>query len=308
VAQAKVHPLPADNLTIMHSKGFNSVLAALLSSLLSSSYGAVPFATEYGASLHQSSWEFSKTADECRILHKIPRFGDAWLRRGFGEPLLVELPLKRPAPPGSHCTVTVTPPPWRHNVTTQQLGTLDMRARIGVLEAKGEMARGIYQGLEQGMMARFLCATEDQKKGALSITLSPVQFQEELPKYLKCTATLEHKELALTKGAVIPFALNSTRLSAADNKALKLVASYVKNNPWITQIEVAGHTDTQGSKRYNKRLSKKRAAVVKAYLIKLGVPKRKIRTLSFGSSKLAVTGSSKQARSRNRRVQVSYKY
>ncbi len=54
-------------------------------------------------------------------------------------------------------------------------------------------------------------------------------------------------------------------------------------------IAVVGHADRIGKDAYNQRLSERRAAAVKAYLVKKGVPSDKIQTEGRGESE-SVTG------------------
>ncbi len=52
----------------------------------------------------------------------------------------------------------------------------------------------------------------------------------------------------------------------------------------LTSVVVEGHTDRLGSQQFNQKLSEKRAAAVKAYLVAKGVPKDKIETIGMGKT------------------------
>ena len=70
---------------------------------------------------------------------------------------------------------------------------------------------------------------------------------------------------------------------------------------------VSGHTDSTGKAEHNKELSKKRAAVIVAELVKRGVPKNEIEAVGMGSEKMLVKPDdtpSKQAKNRRYEIQV----
>ena len=67
-------------------------------------------------------------------------------------------------------------------------------------------------------------------------------------------------------------------------------------------ITVEGHCDERGSEEYNLALGERRANAVKRYLVDLGVPSSKIRTVSFGEDRPAVAGHTESAWRYNRRT------
>ena len=66
-------------------------------------------------------------------------------------------------------------------------------------------------------------------------------------------------------------------------------------------VTVEGHTDERGSAEYNLALGDRRARAVKQYLVDLGVPSSKVRTVSFGEDRPAVQGHDESAWRYNRR-------
>lgn len=72
----------------------------------------------------------------------------------------------------------------------------------------------------------------------------------------------------------------------------------------VTRIEVSGHTDRTGTAQYNQGLSQRRAAVVAAELIRLGVPRAAIMTQAFGESRPLVATADGVREPQNRRVEI----
>lgn len=72
-----------------------------------------------------------------------------------------------------------------------------------------------------------------------------------------------------------------------------------------TSINVAGHTDSNGSDSYNLSLSQRRAMSVKNYLVSQGVPAYRIQTTGYGESMPIASNSTDSGRAQNRRVELS---
>ncbi|MCF6774952.1 OmpA family protein [Thiotrichales bacterium 19X7-9] len=84
------------------------------------------------------------------------------------------------------------------------------------------------------------------------------------------------------------FAFNSYYLKKSSRDNLDKVASFLVEYPkQIVRIE--GHTDPRGSESYNLNLGQKRADSAKDYLLKHGVSKDQICTVSFGELKPAAS-------------------
>ena len=69
-------------------------------------------------------------------------------------------------------------------------------------------------------------------------------------------------------------------------------------------VVVDGHTCSLGSDAFNQRLSERRAAAVKAYLVKKGVPASNVQTRGFGESQPKYDNSTEEGRRLNRRAEI----
>jgi OOP family OmpA-OmpF porin len=75
----------------------------------------------------------------------------------------------------------------------------------------------------------------------------------------------------------------------------------------LEMIIATGHTDSVGTDAYNQRLSERRAAAVKEYLVSKGVPASKITTIGKGESQPVATNKTAEGRQKNRRVDIEFK-
>jgi OOP family OmpA-OmpF porin len=80
------------------------------------------------------------------------------------------------------------------------------------------------------------------------------------------------------------------------------VAQALRDNPTIT-VRIEGHTDSQGSDKFNLKLSKNRAASVRKYLIDRGVDGARMTSQGFGETVPIADNRTKAGRAENRRVE-----
>jgi peptidoglycan-associated lipoprotein len=69
-------------------------------------------------------------------------------------------------------------------------------------------------------------------------------------------------------------------------------------------IVIEGHCDERGSAEYNLGLGDRRAATAKDFLVQLGVPADRLRTISFGKERPQCTDSNEECWQRNRRAHL----
>ena len=90
-------------------------------------------------------------------------------------------------------------------------------------------------------------------------------------------------------------------IRAAEKPTLRANADAILANSSGGVITIEGHCDERGSEEYNLALGDRRASGVKRYLVDLGVPASRLRTVSFGEAKPAVVGHDESAWRYNRR-------
>jgi len=88
---------------------------------------------------------------------------------------------------------------------------------------------------------------------------------------------------------------------------LNEVAKILTNNPEL-KLAIDGHTDNVGSDALNQTLSDKRAAAVKAYLVKQGVDESRITSTGYGESQPVADNKTAAGRQKNRRVEMKPTY
>ena len=102
----------------------------------------------------------------------------------------------------------------------------------------------------------------------------------------------------------VNFDFDKATLRDADIAELQKAVDFVKRYPGY-KISIEGHTDGMGTERYNQRLSERRAAAVKEYVLKHGVADgARIKSAGYGKSRPIADNSTEQGRFENRRVEI----
>ena len=102
---------------------------------------------------------------------------------------------------------------------------------------------------------------------------------------------------------IIYFDFDKSKLSDVSTKEIKNFIN--KNKKSIKKFIVLGHTDTMGTKKYNKVLSLERAEVVQKVLTELGIEKNNIHILGKGEDNLRVQTADEVKHPANRRAEIS---
>lgn len=97
------------------------------------------------------------------------------------------------------------------------------------------------------------------------------------------------------------FELDSSELNAAGQRVLDENAALLKKyGSWAVTIE--GHCDERGTAEYNLALGERRAVTARAYLVSLGIPADRLRTVSYGKEFPFDPGHDESAFAKNRRA------
>jgi outer membrane protein OmpA-like peptidoglycan-associated protein len=102
----------------------------------------------------------------------------------------------------------------------------------------------------------------------------------------------------------IYFEVDSAMLKPESTETLQQVLAVLKSKPSLNLV-IEGHTDSQGSDKYNVELSQKRAQAVIDWLVKNGIDVNRLIAKGYGESKPVADNSRPDGRALNRRVEIS---
>ncbi len=121
----------------------------------------------------------------------------------------------------------------------------------------------------------------------------PVALKEEIP----AKKTVEKHRLP-----IVHFDFDKYNIKKIYVPDLDHHVSYLSANPSIPVV-VEGHTDYIGSDQYNQKLSERRAAAVRNYLIQKGIASSRIRVVGYGEQRPIADNKTREGRAINRRAE-----
>lgn len=106
--------------------------------------------------------------------------------------------------------------------------------------------------------------------------------------------------------SLVFFDWNKYEITPGAYDVLLAALQTIKTRTDINQIMIDGYTDTSGGEKYNMKLSMKRANVVRAFLVKHGIPAKKIHVTGHGEHDLLVQTPQGVREPQNRRAQITF--
>lgn len=100
----------------------------------------------------------------------------------------------------------------------------------------------------------------------------------------------------------IQFDLNKSTIKPTSYGILNKVVKVMQDNP-AYNLQISGHTDSQGNDAYNQKLSEERAASVKEYLVSKGIDATRLVPQGFGETQPVASNNTAKGRYLNRRVE-----
>lgn len=175
---------------------------------------------------------------------------------------------------------------------TAQAATASARAAAAGAEARADQSAIVAAGaVADSAAARADQAAAEARTDALRAELAGYEQQK-----TALGVTLILRDLQFTSGSAV--------LGAGAQGRLAPLASFLAKQP-DARIQIAGHTDSQGSDASNMDLSARRAQSVAAYLSSTGVNLSRINSVGMGESAPTATNDTSAGRAINRRVEVT---
>jgi outer membrane protein OmpA-like peptidoglycan-associated protein len=101
----------------------------------------------------------------------------------------------------------------------------------------------------------------------------------------------------------IYFDTDKATIKKESEAALAEIVKLMNSYPDL-RVEIQGHTDNQGNKDHNLKLSKMRADSVKNYLVQKGIDAKRMEASGYGSDKPVASNDTDDGKSKNRRVEL----
>jgi len=126
-----------------------------------------------------------------------------------------------------------------------------------------------------------------------------VTEEKKVPEVSEAVEKQPEKELATTVQDV-HFDFDKSDIKDDAKPILKRLSEILSSNI-TTRLTIEGNCDERGTSEYNLALGDRRANAAKTYLVSLGIPSGRIKTISYGKEKPLCTESSEECWAKNRR-------
>jgi len=186
----------------------------------------------------------------------------------------------------------------------------DRLARIAA-EEKAQKAKLVAEAqakAEADRLARIAAEEKAQKAKLVAEAQAKLETERRAEEARKAEALklLQKKEKIrkFLNNEKIEFVVSKGSLTAKGKSTVDKLVNILKQYSNI-KIEIAGHTDSDGSAEFNQRLSQQRVNTVKSRLIAKGISATRLTAKGYGEAKPIVPNTSKANKQRNRRVEIN---
>ncbi|UZE94889.1 OmpA family protein [Alkalimarinus alittae] len=260
-------------------------------------------AKTYTADLSNSQWYLSASIFECSLTHPIPRYGKGVFYHEAGENLKFYLDANANPMKTGDAALVIEAPQWRPGNGVRDLGYVPVKDTAKPIVVERKNARNMLEGLMDGMTPTFTRKAWYNDE-SIRVRVSSVNFPNFYNDYLNCVASLLPVNFRQVERTRVLFKVDKAELTESDYEILEKVVIYLKADNTVTSIIIDGHTDSSGRRIYNRRLSKDRAEVVRAYFIEKGIPEEMITTRYHGERYPVAKNNNQKNKSKNRRTTV----
>jgi len=280
---------------------------------------------EYGQKLNEADWKAQSNKNGCFLNQVIPLYGKAEFTQKYRDTdLEFNIYVNRYPVKVIKANLTSIPPQWNHTTLLRPIGRVQLNTKNKSVSLNLKLSLRVISELEEGMFPTLSYQSLTDKRNDIQVSISPINFRENLPKFIACIAKLPSKPVIVVKPKPKPkpkpikvtvieentepdtvyFGANSSTLKAKAKKKLKLLVKQLKKNKKTKHVIVSGYSDDAGNKTQSTAISKQRALVVQSYLEKLGISAKYLFTRYFGRDHAILSNKTAKGRAKNRRVHI----
>lgn len=246
-------------------------------------------------------WEVEGDRFECRLSQPVPRFGHGMFVRRAGEKPVFRIVTREAWLARGEATLYAAAATWRGGESDLLLGRMPVTGNERSAESDQKQAGRLLTGILEGRspVVRHKTAQGDP----VEIRLHPVNVQEAYQDYLDCTAKLLPINFDQARFTMVRFD-EGYDLSERAMAHLDILLDYMAEDKTVNRIRLDGHSDSSGDRLLDRDLSRRRALVVKNYLMSKGIVEDAIIVRFHGERYPAKPNNSEANKAANRRVTI----
>lgn len=260
-------------------------------------------AVTFGTGMTDTDWVSEGNEFYCKFMQPIPNYGMAVFFQEAGRDVEFYLEVSRNLMAEGEAAVTIEAPEWRSSALTTDLGYTRVRERLIPLRIEPDRARRMMAELGNGL-SPTLTRQAKYRSEPVRVRLSPVDFQQFYPQYLSCSAGLLPVNFTQIEHTTVLYPPGQDYLTPQGEAILDDIITYIQADPLILSLSVVGHSDNQGTRYENRRLSERRANLVTDYLVEHGIEPGMIETDYQGDRYPVASNDTVAGRNANRRTTI----
>ncbi len=243
-------------------------------------FSSVAIADEYAAPLFKADWKVEEGVSSCQLLQYIPLYGIVGFTHQSGNLLRLSVREARFKPEIIKASLSVENPFWLHQpvVAKDYLVVLDQAADIkstSQLSVYGNVAEQMLDALSAGLSPtfRYIRASALSQLPETQVSISAINFNQKYQQFADCRKDSLPFGLKDLLEKSLFFKPRSQVLNSVILTQLKNTARYIKEVKGA-KVTIVSDTAIMGAR--DKKWFEKRAKVISAKLVGLGVPNSKI--------------------------------
>lgn len=278
-----------------------SVIATCSIMLLSPAWAGFQF---YGANLDDAKWRTSGNRLECRLSQIIPGYGEATFKHRALKSMEFHVATNYMPRKAGQALLFISSPNWKRYANRTILGRVPLNPQKKIIVVPEDWAYRMALELREGMEAAWTYADWADGQDLVTAKVSPLRFEPAWRDFVQCSQHLIDYGYKDVRFSTFYFSKKSLYLNAKERAKLNKLAEYVLLDSNFQHIRINSHTDSRGIRGKNLAISKKRANMIKKYLVKKGVNSKRFVIVATGEKKPKYNNRTKSGRAKNRRVEV----
>lgn len=277
----------------------------MMIALLFLSHSGDALAAVYSNFLDEGAWRVDTSVFECRLTQSLPFYGNAVFQNRAGETARFFLDAKTSRLKSGKAALIAEAPVWKPELGQIDLGYVNVRQGLQPIRLPTLKAERMLSELHNGKQITITRRPWYGAETSAELAITSVSFRPAYRQYLDCLADLLPVNFDQIKRTSIYFAPGEhEELSPSEQLKLDHIIQYVQADSKVKEFYIDGHADSRGDRNENLELSKKRAELITAYLVKRGLPSDAVLTRWHGERYPVATNQSRQGRAKNRRVTI----
>lgn len=258
----------------------------------------------YGVEMDQSNWLSSGNRIECRLTQNIPGYGKAAFSHRSLKSMEFRVTSNYPARKNAQALLYIQPTIWKRFSHRKVLGRVPLTTLADAIVVPEDWAYRMVLELREGMEAVWTHTDFADGSDIVTVKVSPLHFEPAWRDFLACSGNLIDYGYKDVRYSIYYFKKKSMHLTLKEKARLDKLAEYVLLDTEYQYIKINSHTDSRGVRGKNLAISKKRAYMVKKYLVKQGVNPKQFIIVARGEKKPKYNNRTRVGRAKNRRIEV----